>query len=89
MGHGGFVEGICVLLELEPGNKTIKNTLGIAIHAMDNTAAFNLVTQRKEIITQREKPDLTKLPEFQNEPEIQRIYRAIATNDFARNVRVG
>lgn len=64
------------------GNETTTKTVGIAVHAMENTEAFNLVTQRKEIITKPEKPDTTRLPGFENEPEIQRIYRAVATNDF-------
>ena len=69
-------------IKIAGNNKTTTKTIGVAVHAMDKTNAFNLVTQRTEIITKPEKPDLTKLPTFENDPEIQYICRAIATNDL-------
>jgi len=61
-------------------NKTSEVTLGVAVHAMDTTDAFNLVTKRSEIIeTKSEEPSTPLFPEL---PEIRHSYQSIATNDF-------
>ena len=59
-------------------NKTTKVTLGVAVHAMDRTAAFNLVTKRNEI-TEVEKLSTPLFPEM---PEARYSYQSIATNDL-------
>ncbi len=61
-------------------NKTSEVTLGVAVHAMDTTDAFNLVTKRSEIIeTKSEEPSTPLFPEL---PIIRHSYQSIATNDF-------
>ncbi len=61
-------------------NKTSEVTLGVAVHAMERTAAFNLVTKRSEIIeTKSEEPSTPLFPEL---PKIRHSYWSIATNDF-------
>jgi len=59
-------------------NKKMKVTLGVAVHAMERTAAFNLVTKRSEL-TESEEPSTPLFPEL---PKIRHSYWSIATNDF-------
>ena len=59
-------------------NKTTKVTLGVAVHAMEKTEAFNLVTKRTQIAEDKVSPT----PLFPQIAKTCYSYWSIATNDL-------